>query len=332
MQPKSSVSNQNKFRFQAWVLASGIVLMTLKFVAWSVTGSNAILSDALESIVNVVAGGFALYAVWLSGVPKDRTHPYGHGKVEFISGSVEGSLILAAGFAIIFKSVYNLFYPQPVEHLEFGIYVSIFTGAVNYFLGKLGEKKGRQFNSMAMVADGKHLQSDAWSTLGLVIGLVIIKFSGLVWMDSLVAIVFGLYIGWTGWHVVRESVLGLMDAADFQLIQKMLAFLNDHRKNRWIDIHNLRVIKYGASLHLDCHITLPYYLELTDAHAEVTALEEVVKNNFELVEIFVHADPCIPGPSCPICPVEECPVRQAAFQKRIEWDLENITDNRKHSL
>ena len=149
-----------------------MLLSALKFVAWLLTNSNAIFTDALESLVNVAAGIFALYSLYLAAKPKDEDHPYGHGKIEFLSATVEGSLIAAAGAAILVKSVYSFIYPEAIQQLDLGILLTGITGLVNFGMGFYALRRGTKTNSATLRAGGKHLLSDAWSTLGYGCGIV----------------------------------------------------------------------------------------------------------------------------------------------------------------
>jgi cation diffusion facilitator family transporter len=174
-----SVSKRN-IRIQTLILIAGIIILAGKFSAWIITDSNAILTDALESIINVVAGAFALYSLFLTSKPRDEDHPYGHGKIEFLSSGFEGGLILIAGLVMTAKACYNFFKPIPIDSLDYGIIIIIVTGLVNYLLGTFLQKRGKRDKSIIMIASGQHLMSDAWSTLGLIIGLTIIYFTGFV--------------------------------------------------------------------------------------------------------------------------------------------------------
>ncbi|MFN7313186.1 MAG: cation diffusion facilitator family transporter [Bacteroidota bacterium] len=313
------------------VLIAGIAIMVLKFVAYFITHSNAILSDALESIINVVAGAFAYYSVLLAAKPKDLDHPYGHGKIEFISAGFEGGLILIAGLLIIVKSIMNLLHPIAIEHLDVGAWMTAVAGGINYFLGRYLIRVGENQKSLTLIADGKHLQTDTWSSLGLVAGVLIIYFTGYTFLDSVFAILFGILIMVTGFKLVRKSLAGLMDEADESVIREVIAVLQKHRKKEWIDIHNLRIQQYGSSYHIDCHITLPWYNNLQTSHDELKNIEDLIIDQFhDQVELFIHADPCIPE-SCKLCEIN-CEVRQHTFEQRLPWTLENVLKNEKHTL
>lgn len=314
------------------VLIAGIAIMLLKFVAFFITHSNAILSDALESIINVVAGGFAYYSLRLASKPKDIDHPYGHGKIEFISAGFEGGLILLAGIMIIGKSIMNLLHPIAIEQLDTGAILTAIAGGANFILGKSLIKTGEKYKSITLVADGKHLQSDTWSSIGLVTGVLVIYFTGLVWLDSVFAIIFGVVIIYTGYKLIRKSLAGLMDEADETVLADVISVLNEHRNSQWIDIHNLRIQQYGSSFHIDCHITLPWYNNLQASHEELKKIEALILSKFHhRVELFIHPDPCLPF-SCGLCAIEDCKHRHTPFQRKVEWTLENILKNEKHTL
>lgn len=314
------------------VLIAGAVIMLLKFVAFFVTHSNAILSDALESIINVVAGAFAYYSLWLAAKPKDVDHPYGHGKIEFISAGFEGGLILLTGIIIIGKSVINIFHPIEIHQLDIGAGIAAVAGMGNYFLGSFLIRTGEKHKSITLVADGKHLLSDTWSSIGLIAGVVLIYITGYVWLDNVFAILFGLIIIYTGYRLVRKSLAGLMDEADTTILNDVVQVLNDNRDPNWIDIHNLRIQQYGSSFHIDCHITLPWYHDLKTSHDELKKMEDLIMQKFHhKVELFIHPDPCLPF-SCSLCQITDCPVRQNPFKHKVEWTLENVMLNAKHQL
>ncbi|MES2559973.1 MAG: cation diffusion facilitator family transporter [Bacteroidota bacterium] len=314
------------------VLIAGIAIMLLKFIAFFITHSNAILSDALESIINVVAGAFAYYSLKVAAKPKDMDHPYGHGKIEFISAGFEGGLILLAGTIIIGKSVMNMIHPVDIHRLETGAILAIIAGASNFLLGRFLVHTGKTHASITLVADGKHLQSDAWSSLGLVLGIVCIHLTGWVWLDNVFAIIFGCVIIFTGYKLVRKSLAGLMDEADEAIINDVIRVLNEHRNANWIDIHNLRIVQYGSSYHIDCHLTLPWYNDLKVSHDELKNIEDLIATKFNnKVEFFIHPDPCLPF-SCSLCLLKDCNVRQRPFEQKVEWTSANVMRNEKHRL
>jgi cation diffusion facilitator family transporter len=323
---------KENIKIQKIITFIAIALFIVKIAAWFITNSLAILTDALESIVNIVAAFLGLYSLNLSSKPKDADHPYGHGKVEFLSAGIEGSLIITAGFFIIYKSVQSFFYPHDIAKLDFGILLIGSTAIVNYIAGSVCIATGNKNHSLQLIAGGRHLVTDTYSTLGILAGLAIIYFTGLNFIDSLIACIISIFIIYTGYKIVRVSIAGIMDEADEKLLKDLVALLNDHRRENWIDLHNTRIIKYGSTLHCDCHLTVPWYLNVIEAHEEVKALGALVKQEFgEAVEFFVHTDACLEY-SCMICSKHNCMVRKHPFEKRIPWTIENISKDKKHDI
>lgn len=319
-------------RVQKGVAAVSVILLVVKFIAYYSTHSVSILTDALESIVNVAAGFIGLYSLYVAAKPRDMDHPYGHGKAEFLSAAIEGTMIGSAGAIILYKAIQNLITPAVLHKIDYGIILVAATAVANYAVGFYCLRIGKKNNSEALIASGKHLQSDTWSTLGIIVGLVLLYYTGYKWIDSVVAIAFGLLIMYTGYNILRRSIAGIMDEADVKLLTRMVQVLNANRRENWVDLHNLRVIKYGSVLHVDCHLTLPWFLNLHEAHREIDALADLIRNEFgESFEIFVHSDGCLPF-SCRICNKADCPERKNNFAQQIPWTLENVSQNKKHEL
>lgn len=314
----------------AQTLIISIILMLIKFWAYFITKSDAILTDALESIINILAGSFALFSLYLANLPKDENHPYGHGKIEFLSVGFEGGLIALAGLSMIVKSIYSFIYPHKIEELLLGIILTIISTLINFLLGYYLVFVGKKQRSMTMQADGHHLQSDAYSSFGLLLGLILMHFTGLHWLDSLLAASFAVFIIYTGISLVRKATSGVMDEANLPLLNEVVKILNENREQSWIDIHNLRIIQYGQHLHIDTHITLPHYWDLEKVHNEVKKLEDMMLvKHPQKTEMFVHADPCLPT-SCAICQIGNCEVRQKKFIQKLEWTTESLLKNEKH--
>lgn len=325
-------NSKHKIRTMSIVLVIGTLLMAIKFLAYLLTHSNAILTDAIESIVNVLAGMFAVYSLYYAAKPKDEDHPYGHGKIEFMSSGVEGGMIFLAGVAMFIKGIFSFFNPQTLEKIDIGLALTFVSGLVNYIMARVLMKRGKELHSTTMVADGKHLLTDTWSSVGLVCGLVVIYFTQWYWIDSVITVGLGVLIIVTGIGLIKESIFNLLDKADYAKLEHLIELLNKSRKPSWIDIHNLRVVKYGSVVHVDCHMTLPWYFTLEEAHAEVDALGKIATSafNFE-IEFFIHADPCLEN-SCAICTIADCKVRKQAFVKKLHWDMQNVLPDAKHSL
>jgi cation diffusion facilitator family transporter len=328
----NAASARQNLSVQKWVAAVSVLLLVIKFIAYYATHSVSILTDALESIVNVVAGFIGLFSLYIVAKPRDQDHPYGHGKAEFLSAAVEGTLIGVAGAIILYKAIQNLIHPVALHKIDYGIWLVAATAVVNFIVGYFCLITGKKNNSLALMASGKHLQSDTWSTVGIIAGLVLLYFTGYRWIDSVVAILFSVYIMFTGYRILRRSIAGIMDEADVKLLTRMVQVLDANRRENWVDMHNLRVIRYGAVLHVDCHLTVPWFLNVHEAHREIDALAELIRKEFgESLELFVHSDGCLPF-SCRICNKANCPERKNNFEKRINWTLENISLNKKHEL
>lgn len=311
-------------------LCISVVLMLAKFGAYFLTHSNAILTDAAESIVNVLASGFAFYSIYLATLPKDENHPYGHGKVEFFSAFVEGALIGIAGLIIIFKSSYDLIFPRQIFQLMDGAIIIGVTGVINLLVGYYLIRTGKKHRSLTLEADGKHLLTDAVTSAGLVVGILLIAITRLDWLDSVISILLGIYIVYSGYKLTRKSVGGLMDESNVELVNTIVGIMQDNRQDAWIDVHNLRAQQYGADLHIDCHVTLPYYYDLNQVHTEISDIDRLINGTGEHdTELFIHADPCLPE-CCNYCKLKNCHVRQHAFVGEIRWTAENATKNKKH--
>jgi cation diffusion facilitator family transporter len=324
--------SKNNFTFQRNVAIIGVLIFFGKLIAWQLTNSDAIFSDAMESIVNIIAAFMGLYSLYLASKPRDEDHPYGHGKVEFITSGIEGALIIFAGFMIIGQAIASLLKSNVLDKIDYGIYIVAITAIVNYVLGYFSHKKGLRENSMVLQSSGKHLMADTFTTFGVIVSLVVVYFTKIYWIDAVVALLFGVYIITVGYKIVRKSLSGIMDEADPKMLRKIATFLNDNRKATLIDLHNTNIQQHGSHLHVDAHLTLPWYFELRDAHKEMEEFLLLIdKNSDRKIEFNIHMDDCKEF-SCEICEVENCPVRQYTFKKKIIWDEKNISQIQKHSI
>lgn len=322
--------SQQNFRVQMGITILSVVLFITKIAAYFITNSLAILTDALESIVNVLAGFIGLYSLYVAAKPKDNDHPYGHGKAEFVSSAVEGTLIMAAAILIIVQTIQNFIDTKPIASLDLGLILVGITAIINYVAGYICLQIGKRNKSLALESSGKHLQLDTYSTLLIITGLIIIIYTKLIWLDTVIALGVSCLIMYNGYRIIRKSLAGIMDEADDNLLQQFVVILNNNRSINWIDLHNLRVIKYGSTLHVDCHLTVPWYLNIHEAHKEIDALSHLIEKKFgNTFELFVHTDGCLPF-SCHICDKLNCQVRQHPFEKKIPFTLKNISSNLKH--
>lgn len=327
----TEISSQT-IRFRAMILAISVggLLMTVKFVAYFVTGSTAILSDALESIINVVASGFALYSIYLSNQPPDTSHPYGHGKIEYFSVGFEGALIILAAVAILYKAIPAFFVERPLAQLNVGILLLLITSAVNLVLGLFLIRTGRKTKSLPLEADGKHLLTDVYTSVGVVGGLLLVRLTGWHWWDPLAACAVAINIVFTGWHLVKESFGRLMDEADPELLDRIVEILNEHRRPDWIDVHELRTRHYGDKVHVDFHLVVPRSFGLPEAHVEAEEIEMMILNTLEEVaEVIVHVDPC-EDQQCERCRHDHCQDRSNESSGAIKpWLVDEVVLKRQ---
>lgn len=325
-------SSKTNFTFQKTVAIVGIALFIGKLIAWHLTNSDAVFSDAMESIVNIIAGFMGLYSLYLAAKPKDIDHPYGHGKVEFVTSGIEGAMIIFAGVIILVQAVDSLLHGNVPKKLDWGMLIIAITAVINFLMGYISVKKGIRENSLVLQSSGKHLQSDTLTTLGVVISLILVYLTKIYWIDAAVALIFGGYIMFVGYKIIRKALSGIMDEADQELLSKMAKILNENRKREWIDIHNTRIQQHGSGLHIDAHLTLPWYFELRKAHEEMEETYKLIsENSSRAIEFNFHLDDCKPF-SCEICQLSECQVRQRPFVKKIEWDENNISQVDKHDV
>lgn len=325
-------TSADKLKFQWLITAVGVTLFLAKVIAWKITNSDAIFSDAMESTVNVIASFLGLYSLHLAAKPRDREHPYGHGKVEYITSGVEGVLIIIASLLIIYQSIDGLINHKELFSLDLGIYIVFATGVVNYIFGRWSIIKGKKENSPVLIASGKHLQTDTVTSVGITVSLVIVFFTGWTWFDSLAGLAYGTYIIFVGYHIIRDALGGVMDEWNEPLIEEVVKILEENRHIEWIDVHNMKIQQYGANLHIDAHVTLPWYYSLRDAHNELEKIMRLLGEKLNRpVEFNFHMDDCKPQ-SCKICQIMDCPVRKFAFEKRIKWDVDNVRSREKHHV
>ena len=324
---------KESIRIQRYIALLSIVLFLCKILAWFLTHSVTVLTDALESIVNVVAGFLGLYSVILAAKPRDANHPYGHGKAEFLSSAVEGTLISVAGAVIIYEAIEHLIVPHGLQRLDTGLLIVTGSGLINFFAGKFAKRQGEKHHSMVLVSAGNHLVTDAYSTIAVIIGiaLLLLTKNHYLWLDSVVAMCFAVIIMITGYKVIRRSVSGIMDEMDMSMIKKVVDLLEANKTDQWIDMHNLRVINYGNVLHVDAHMTLPWYYEVKDADVETHKLEDLIRANFsnQIVEVFVHIDACMPF-QCRICSMPDCKERKEPMQEKLVWDMDIVWKDSRH--
>jgi cation diffusion facilitator family transporter len=328
MANNESLLDQDKIRTRIAKLSLviGILLLIFKFLAYEITDSQAILSDALESIVNVLGASIALITIHIASKPADKDHPYGHGKAEFFSVAFEGGFITFAAALIFYEAIHTLVVKRPVHNIETGIYFTAIAGLVNGALGLYLKRTGKKFKSMALSSSGSHLISDAITSLGLILGLITVKMTHTYWLDPALAIIFGLFLVKTGIGLVNKSLSGLMDAEDLGVIKKIGKVFAKKIFPGIIRIHYTRVIRSGRFHHIDAHIVVPEFWDVTKAHKEVDRFEHLVLAEYPNEgELHLHLDPCRRA-YCEVCDLADCPIRRKPFVKRLSFTLDELTD------
>ncbi|MGE0015592.1 MAG: cation diffusion facilitator family transporter [Candidatus Methanomethylophilaceae archaeon] len=330
-----SESREN-FRFQAVVVTVGAILMVIKFVAYFMTNSVAIFTDAMESIVNVVAGVVGLYALFLSPKPPDKGHPFGHGRVEVVSAAFEGMMILGAGLIIIFSAVGSLYNPKPLQQLDYGLVIIFAAALVNLAMGRTAIKIGKRNRSQALEASGRHLCTDTLDSMGIIVGLIVVVVGthfgfDIAWLDPVMAILFGAFIMTTGVKVLKGCIDTVMERAEEETVNKIVDCLREHRHDDWVDIHALRVMKFGTRYVVELHATFPKDMTVGQIEDETQGLEDRITERFgDCIELTVKAEPCRDF-SCRLCS-RECDMRALKFVSKIEWDEDNMVQKKQHSL
>ncbi len=316
-------NREAKWRFWAGMLslALGLVIMALKFYAYRLTNSTAILSDALESVVNVVAAAFAIWAIRAAEAPPDENHPYGHGKFEFVTAVFEGGLISFAALMIAYEAIASFIRGPVPPQLDQGLTVMILAGGLNGFLGLVLVRIGKRTDSAALTADGKHVFTDFLTTVGILLGLGLVKLTGYAWLDPLIALLMAFLLAYTGVPLVRSALDGLMDAADNSLLEKLLGSLERNRQPGLIRVHHVRAMRNGRRIHVDGHLVVPEFWSVEEAHDRTEQYESlVVKDIFPEGEMEFHVDPCR-RLYCRSCDLAPCPIRQEAFTHRPPLNL-----------
>jgi len=307
-----------------WVSAgtSALVFGT-KVTAFVLTGSAAIFSDAMESIVNIVAAGFLVWSLRIASRPADADHPYGHGKVEFFTAGLEGVLILVASALIGIQAVRSLVARSVPQELDTGVALLGLAAIVNAALGWYLLRAGRRTKSLALEADGRHVLADVWTSAGVIGGLVLVRATGWTLLDPLMALAVAAWILREGVTLTARSVAGLMDAADDTLLAELVDVLERDRPQAWIDVHSLRAWRSGAHLHADLHLVVPRFWNVEQLHREHDEVERRVASVGE-GDAIAHFDPCT-DVYCWGCAMTNCEIRAAAFDARVPLTVEQAT-------
>lgn len=302
-----------------------LFVLSFKTLAYFKTNSQAIFSDALESIVNVVASIVALWVVHVSAEPADDEHPYGHGKLEYFSAAFEGGLVCFAGIMIIAEAIHALIIGDQIHNFEMGFIYSIIASLFNLLLGLYLKHVGRTCHSTALESSGTHVLSDLWTTAGSLLGLGLVWITNVLWIDALSAIIMAIFLLLTGYKVVRSAFGGLLDEHDRKSLEQLAVVIEKNRFPGIIDLHQTRIIRAGRFHHIDSHVVVPKFWDVNEAHQQTNQFEYDVVTDYHLEgEIAFHIDPCSSN-YCAQCELNHCPVRSHDFVKRDIVNWESLT-------
>lgn len=272
--------------------AFGLLMLAMKWYAYYLTGSTAILSDAAESVIHVIGVGFAVFSLWYSFQPADEEHTYGHHKISYFSAGFEGALIILAAIFIIYVSIKRLIFGIEISNLDQGTYFTFAASIINLILGLFLVWKGKKTNSIILVANGKHVLTDSWTSFGVVGGLLLTWITGWLPFDPIVAIAAALNILWSGGKLVRQSVGGLMDEGDKKTAETIKNILNQETKRLGLEYHQLRYRESGNVLWLEFHLLFPKNTLLEDSHKIATEMEMKLKTELNAnVNVITHLEP-----------------------------------------
>jgi cation diffusion facilitator family transporter len=276
----------------AWLsIAAAIATILLKGTAWWMTGSVGLLSDAIESFVNLAGALMALWMLILAATPADAKHAYGHSKAEYFSSAFEGFLILLAAFSIAYTAIERLFSPQPLEALGIGLLVSVAASLINFFTARTLMAAGRKHNSITLEADAHHLMTDVWTSVGVIVGVGLVWLTGWLWLDAAIAILVALNIIWTGWQLMSRSASGLMDAAlPLESVEKIEAMLAGYRA-QGLDFHALRTRQAGSRTFVTLHILVPGEWTVQKGHDWSEQVEEKIRGILPGAHVTTHLEP-----------------------------------------
>lgn len=310
----------------SWIsLTVGVPLLATKFVGYKLTHSQAVFSDAMESIVNVIAAAVAIFVVWYSRQPADQDHPYGHGKAEFFSAAFEGGLIAFASLLIAVEAIKALIYGHGVQQTTLGIAITFGTGVGNALLGFYLLKLGRRAQSATIEASGAHVLSDFWSSAGVALGLALVAITKIQWLDPVVALLMSLYLAKTGFGLVTKSFGALLDSEDREILSTFQKIVGRERPSGIIQLHHVRVMRSGSYHHIDAHAVVPEYWDVAEAHEKTDAFEATLMRDYPYDgELHLHVDPCRRA-YCRNCDVEGCPIRKHPFEHIRQLTIEELT-------
>ena len=304
-------------KFAYLSIAAAVVTIGLKFFAYLYTGSMGLLSDALESCVNLVAAVVALIMIHISEKPADEGHEFGHTKAEYFSSAIEGSLILVAAFSIIWSAVPRLIAPQPIENVGLGLLISTSASLVNLGVSLVLISNGKKRKSLLLEADGKHLMTDVWTSAGVIAGVLIVKLTGFLILDPVIAVLVALNIIWTGFTLIKRSANGLMDASITEEELKKVKQYLDGLKTDTIEYHSLMTRQAGQRKFISLHLLIPGEWSVQQGHDFAEKIEESIEDMFsEPVTVSSHIEP----------------IEDPASMRDIGIDRKKITKNNQFTI
>ena len=278
--------------FYAWLsLATSIVTIILKFMAYYLTGSVGLLSDAVEALVNIAAALVALGVLTYAQAGPDREHNFGHEKAQYFSSGIEGALIFVAAGGIVWSAIPRLMHPQPIEQVSLGLGLSVLAALANVWCAWVMLRAARAHRSITLEADARHLLTDVWTTAGVLIGVLLVQWSGWLRLDAIVALAVAIQILWTGWHLMARSFEGLMDRAVPEADREAIVAVLEELRHQGGDYHALRTRMAGAKSFVDVHVLLPGGMTIQQGHDLVERLENDIRARLPHVEVLTHMEP-----------------------------------------
>jgi len=276
----------------AWIsIGAAIATILLKGAAWQLTGSVGLLSDAIESFVNLAGALMALWMLWLAERPADEDHPYGHGKAEYFSSAFEGFLIVLAAVSISYTAIGRFSNPHPIEAVGIGLMVSVAASVINLLVARLLLKAGREHHSITLEADAHHLMTDVWTSVGVILGVGVVAMTGWNWLDPTIALLVAANIVWTGWQLMHRSASGLMDAALPPEQKRLITEVFDHYIEQGIAYHALRTRQAGRRSFISFHALVPGQWSVQEAHDWVERIERDLRTAIPNCHITSHLEP-----------------------------------------
>lgn len=322
MNTNSTNFNINK-RAAIISMAVGLIMFAAKISAYIITGSSAIFSDAAESVVHIFATGMALFSIFLSNKPADESHFYGHGNVEYFSAGIEGFLIIVAAVVIIFESAKDLILGVELQKIDVGLCVITAAGIINMILGLFLIKTGKKTGSLTLVADGKHVLTDSYTSIGVMIGIILVIITSIQIIDPIFAILIATNILVTGYKLIRQSIGGLMNETDISILKKITNKLLSIRKEYWIDLHQLRFWTSGDRVFIDFHLIVPFYFTVKQSHDEEDFIKSELQKEFSNADLKIHFDYCW-NELCKLCEYQACPHRKDSFLRKVDLNKEKL--------